>query len=483
MAKFTENGFEIDGIVEVRRKLIEKANQKFADLKNGETLSTDESSVLGRLFGIIAEPIALQEEAIQDFVTSTDPNQAEGSSLDDLLYLTGEERLNSSPATAFLLLFGNVGTTVQAGASARSRVTSDVFNFNNAVTFNSSECNGVEFSITEVTPNTVYEFTYAVEGKPSTNPPVSVISSTEDTIKTLAFRIVQTINAQTSDLRASLTNDNKVNVYIINRLDVASFNVSTNMVIESSYMPVESESATYSAISQQAETITAINSGANAGWISVTNPYVSTSSSPVESDEDARYRWRLTKTTDAFGEYDTLYGALLQQSGVKFINIQQNITSKTNGERVNQGISVVLLGGNGQEIAQTIFDNIAIGTVTNGTDEYFAVDINGGMHSVKISRPSFVPIKISMSLKALPNFPTNGKNAIKQAIVDYFNSLQVGEDILYSRLFNPINTIDGFSVNNLQITRVGGTLGVNDITIKYNELATITPENILIGGS
>ena len=58
----------------------------------------------------------------------------------------------------------------------------------------------------------------------------------------------------------------------------------------------------------------------------------------------------------------------------------------------------------------------------------------------------------------------------------------VGEDILYSRLFDPINSTQGFSVNNLQIGRVGGNIGIQDITIKFNELATVSPENILIGG-
>lgn len=483
MAKFTENGFEIDGIVEIRKKFIDKANEKFAPLLNGQTLSTDESGVIGRIFGIIAEPVALLEEGVQDFVTSTDPNQATGNNLDDLMYLSGSQRLDSSPATAFLIVFGEIGTTIGAGASARSRITGDVFNFYNPVTFTKNNSNGIRFSVNTVAPNTAYSFTYGVEGKPSTNPPVSILSSEEDDVKSIATRMVQTINSQTSDLVATLTKDNKVEVVIRNRLDQGEFDVSSNMTVEASFMPVEAESATYSAIAQQANTITAINTGATTGWISVTNPYVSTESSPVERDEDARYRWRLTKTTDAFGEYDTLYGALLQVKGVKFHNIQQNITTRTNGERVNQGISVVVLGGSGEEIAQTIFDNTAVGTVTSGTDEYFASDINGGLHSVRISRPRFVPIKISMSLKALPNFPTNGKNAIKQAIVDYFNNLQVGEDILVSRLYDPINKIQGFSVNNLRIGKADGNLGIDDITIKYNELATITPEDILIGGS
>ena len=169
--------------------------------------------------------------------------------------------------------------------------------------------------------------------------------------------------------------------------------------------------------------------------------------------------------------------------GVKFVNIQQNITSSPNGVRTNNGVVVVVDGGDDQIIAQTIFNNMAVGTATDGLVEEVASDIVGFGHKIKFSRPVYIPIRISMSLKALPNFPTNGKNMIKQAIVDWFNELQVGGDILYSRLFDPINSVNGFSVNDLKIGRVGGNFGIKDITLKYNELPIITPENILIGGS
>lgn len=483
MARFTENGLEIDGVAEVRQKLIDKANIEFASLMNGQTLSTDDSGVLGRIFGIVAEPIALQEEAIQDGFANLDPNQATDANLDDILALTGEERLDASPASAFLILFGEIGTTVSFGASVRSKKTGDIFNLDREVTFTPNDTNGVQFSINTLNVGETYSLNYSVEGNASTNPPISIIANATDTLSSFALRMVQTINAQTSNLYATLTNDNEVNVYIMDRTAIGDFSVSSNLTINSSYMPIEATSATYSAIAQDPNTLTSINSGATAGWISVTNPYQTISSELVESDEDARYRWRITKTSDSFGEYDSLYGALLQVKGVKNPSIQRNTTTTLSGDKINQGISVVLLGGNGQEIAQTIFNNIGIGTATNGEEEYFATDINGTPHSIKFSRPNYVPIQISMSLKALPNFPTNGKNAIKQAIVDYFNTLQTGEDILYSRLFNPINSVDGFSVNNLKIGKNNTGLGVDDIVIKYNELATITPDDILIGGS
>lgn len=484
MAKFTENGFEIDGLVQIRERLTNSANAKFEPLLSGQTLSTDDSSVIGRQLGILSESLALQEEALQVIVTSFDPQQAAGSVLDDLVYLTlGDYRLDSDPAFGLLIVFGTVGSVIYEGASARSRVTGDVFNLDNPVIFNTTACNGVEFDVVLSSVESVYRLTYGVEGKPSENPPIELLSLPTDTKETLAARIAQTINSQTSDLVATVTNSNKVNVYIRNRMNVGFFNTTANLPIESSYIPVYSTSATYTAVSQDADTVSQINSGANSGWLSVTNPYATAESTPVESDTDLRYRWRLSKASNAFGDYDAMLSSLLRVRGVKFVNIQQNITSQPNGERINQGVSVVVQGGNGQAVANEVFRNLPIGTATNGTEEYFVSDITGTNHSVKLSRPNLIPIKISMSVKALPNFPTNGKNMIKQAIVDYFNSLDVGEDILYSRLFEPINTIQGFSANNLRIGKLSGNLGVDDIVLKFNELATIRPEDILIGGS
>ena len=88
-----------------------------------------------------------------------------------------------------------------------------------------------------------------------------------------------------------------------------------------------------------------------------------------------------------------------------------------------------------------------------------------------------------MAITISPTFPANGKNLIKQAIVDWFNSMQVGDDIYYSRLYEPINSVNGFSVRNLQVGKLNGSYGTEDIVLGHNEVATISAENIYIGGS
>ena len=482
MAKFTNNGLEIDGLSDIRQRLIDKANLRFSPLLAGQTLSTDDSGVIGRFLSILSEELSLHEEVLQSVVSSIDINQASGLALDKLVELGGLYRLPASPATTNLMLYGNIGTTVSSGASARSTKTGDIFYTDDPVTFNTNNAVGVEVELTVNGSVQEYTINYSVNSKFSQNAPITVFSLTTDDKNSLAKRISQTVNSQTSDLIATVTTEDNVIIKSENNVDQSVWSVTGSLNIIRSYHLVAATSATSGTVAQDANTITSINSGSVIGWLGVTNPFSSDASLPVETDEQLRYRFRLNKGYDQYGNYAAMYASLVSVIGVQFINIQQNITSVSNGSRTNQGISIVVLGGNGQEIANAIFKNLPIGTVTDGTEIYYVTDINGGQHEVRFSRPSFVPIKISMSLKALPNFPTSGKNQIKQAIVDWFNDLDVGEDIYYSRLFEPINSIQGFTVKNLKVAKLnGGVLGTDDITIKYNELATITPADILIG--
>lgn len=483
MARITENGLEIDGIPEIRRKLNEAAEKNFEKYLNGLPLQTDDSSVLGRIFGIVSESLALQEELLQDVYARLDPNQVSDDTLDDFLYLSGDYRTDSAPSIGLLHLYGNIGTSVNAGASAKSPTTGDIYVTNERVTFNNMLAYGVGIKLKPTPQSSEYSLTYSIEGTQSVNPPVVIVSYPEDDEKSLAVRFAQTINNQTSYIFAEVTKGNVVRVMCNYQSDVGSFDVSGDMSIVTSYKPVEATSRALTAVGQLSASVTQISGGATEGWLEVTNPFAILPSIPVEDDSSARYNWRLSKLGNSFGGYDRLRSAISQVKGVKFKNIQQNISSRSNGERINQGVSIVVQGGNGQELAQTIFETIGCGTATTGTESYVAVDSEGGGHTIRFSRPKSIPIKITMSLKALPNFPTNGKNMIKQAIVDYFNQLNVGEDILYSRLFDPINRIDGFSVRDLKIGKVGSNITVQDIVLKYNELAVIKESDIIIGGS
>ena len=116
---------------------------------------------------------------------------------------------------------------------------------------------------------------------------------------------------------------------------------------------------------------------------------------------------------------------------------------------------------------------------TDGTIEVGLYDINGTPYSVRFNRPEIVPIQIKLSLTTDTNvFPTDGMLRIQNALIDYVSKLNVGEDVVWSKLFTPINSVNGQSVNELLIGKLGESLGTANIVIEHNQLASLSFENI-----
>lgn len=480
MAQFTENGLIIDDYATILTRLQNQAKINFNDLlEDGDELNVDSSSVIGRILGITAEIFASQEDVLQAIASSLDPDQVDGQQQDKLYKLAGLERRLGTPASVqTLMLYGNIGSTVPEGSYVASKSTGVLFTTDNSVTFSNSSVNGIEANINGVGTITRHEISYSIFGKPSENPPIVLYTKASDTLSEVLNNLIQSINNQTSNLTASANGDN-LKVIITDQNSIGDFNVNSALTITKSYSPVSGTSVADDVDSQIANTIDTIQSPVS-GWIGVTNPFASTESTGIEDDELFRARFKYTKGFDGYGYYDALYSALLNIDGVEFVNIQPNITQNNSQDgRTNNGVAIVVYGGSEDDIAYAIAKNVG-SAATDGNIVKSVQDINGGNQTVRFSRPILIPIKIKMSLITDPKFPNNGVAQIKQNIVDYFNSLKVGEDIYYSRLFTPINQVVGFAVNDMEIAKVGQTYGKNNITIKYNQLATISYADIEI---
>ena len=480
---FNETGFVSKGYNEVRTELAESAQIAFADKLGDTTLRVDDSSVLGRLFGMIALPIVQNAEVIPLILQSLDINQAEGQQLDNLLWNIHRIKRNGvGQANGLLMLYGTIGTTVSQGSEVGNYITGDSYATDDDVTFSHVSANGVDIEISSI--DGVFQLAYTIDGKLSQSPNIVVQKGvTDTTIQQIAERLVDAINSQSSYLTATRNNDNSVKVIIKDRNNVGNFIVTGNMTVVRSYMPVYATSTTYSSKESLANQITLIRSS-TLGWLGVTNPYYIFPSTPIESDEDYRYRAKLNLHGNPLGKYNAILFALKSVKGVTYENVQANTSSKeTGGGIINNGLAITAQGGNEDEIAVAIFNSVSDGIATSGDIVKEVKDINGFGHEVRFSRPKSKPLQISMSLVTYADYPSNGNALIKQAIVDWFNKLNVGEDIHYSRLYEPINSIRGFAVRNLKFGYKGGTLGVDDIIIRHNELATINAEDISIGGN
>lgn len=468
---FDDTGIVIDSEQQIRDKIGERAKTLLAPFSGESEVKVDDSSVIGRLNAVIAKPISQNTELLPVIMNQFDINSAQGLQLDNLLWQIHRiKRKGISQAEGMVMLFGDVSTVIANNSEVGNVKTGDTFSTNEQVILNSNDCNGVEIAIASV--GGTYELNYSINGYLSQSPNVVISVVNETTVQEVADRLVDAINSQTSGLTASRNNDNSVKVIITDQNNTGDFSTTGQMGIVRVYKPVRVTSTTYGADESQPNTITQIRKS-TLGWRGVTNPFFIDSSQEVEKDEDYRYRGNIIKGFSNTSSRNSINARLNSLKGVSFLNVRSN----------QDGLHIVVQGGNEDEIAVAISDVVADGIMTNGDIVREVSDINGGKMQIAFSRPNTVALTISMALTIYPNFPSNGKNLIKQAIVDWFNTLQVGEDVYYSRLYEPINSVNGFSVRNLKVGKLGGTLATEDVILAFNEVATISAENIQIGGS
>lgn len=480
---FNEKGLSVNNALDFRDMLTKEATIAFADKLDGAELRADDSSVLGRLLTIVSKSLAQNAEILPIILQSMDINSAEGKQLDNLLWnLHRTARKGASQASGLVVLHGDLGVVVPRGSAVSNSLTSDVFKTNTNVKFTNFGCSGVDIEIVRDKAESI-SIAYTIDGILSKSPSVDIkLQKTELSTKDIATRLVDAINSQSSYLYATRNNDNSVRVEITDKGYVGSFTVNGAARVVRSYMPVSVTSESFNSRESLVGQVNSIKTPI-LGWRGVSNPYTILKSQEVETDEEYRYRGKLYQNA-SYGKYTSILMAIKSVKGVTYENIQINTSRKeTSSGITNNGLSITVMGGNEDEIAMAIFETISEGIATVGDIVKNVKDINGFGHEIRFSRPKVKPIQISMSLITYPDFPSNGVAIIKQAIVDWFNNLDVGEDIHYSRLYQPINSVRGFAVKNLKFGYKGGSLGLEDIVINHNEIATISAEDINIGGN
>ena len=240
MARLTESGLEWDKFGTSYSKLQEIAKTRFASLlEAGEELSVDESSILGRILGIIADIDSSQEELMFQMYSSFDPEQAEGVYLDKLVHLfAGLKRKQPTPAIAGLMLRGSLGVTVPEGSNVSNTKTGDIFATDNDVTFARTNANGVVIVVGAISVGTTVSLSYSDIDSLNQYPPITIVASKSDTSLSVARSLVQTINATSSVIQAFLDQDNAVHVKFINFNIVGNFSTTGNLDIIQSYQTV-----------------------------------------------------------------------------------------------------------------------------------------------------------------------------------------------------------------------------------------------------
>lgn len=214
-----------------------------------------------------------------------------------------------------------------------------------------------------------------------------------------------------------------------------------------------------------------------AGWQTVTNPAVPSPGQAVESDAELRARQEIAPALNSYTVLDGLTSNLEALTGVDYVRVYENDTNATDSMGLPaHSIAAVVRGGDLQDIVETIYKLKGPGVYTHGTTSGTVTDMSGTVHTIRYFEPTEEPIKVVINITALTNYTSVTGDRIKQALVDYVNGMDVGEDLVVNRLYTPallngdqIN--ETYKITSLTASLSSGTPGTADVPIAFNEKA------------
>ncbi len=201
-----------------------------------------------------------------------------------------------------------------------------------------------------------------------------------------------------------------------------------------------------------------------------------------EDEKDPEFRARAKRSVAVAGRDFTaaIRAALFEISGVTSVTIVENDTDVDDAVTgvPKHSFEVIVTGGADQSIIDVIGAKKTPGIGAHGDVSGTYVDSQGSEKTVAFSRPSIVDIHVLVNIDTFDDFPSNGVTLIKEALVNHSQDFTDGEDVIYSLLYTPINTVPGISVTNLRVGVAPSPTGTGSVPVPAGTVARILAQNV-----
>lgn len=477
MAGLTDQGLDIRRLAQVRDNLRQQAIASFNDLvPEGDILDTSSASTLGRLIGLVSPSETDLWEALQEVYLAFDPNSASGIALDNLVALAGIVRNGATSTTARVLLEGDYNITITSGSLVSSSFTNNRFTIPNDVVLNETNAVGFVAQVQTVQNSTPYTVTYN-DGTNSVN--LTYTSDADATEAEILTGLADAINANYGSILTATVVGQTLEVDADDLVTQSTFALTSNLfftkitkgitVVCTETGPKEQETGTIDTISTPIF-----------GWDSVNQFEPAIVGSFKETDAQLRQRFNDGKYIRGSNIVDALASDLTSLDGVQNVRIYENLTNDVDAKGIPpHGFMVLIRGGLEEEIAETIWRNRPAGIVTFGNSVFLITDIFGNQKEVYFQRPTFVDIYVSVTLTSDEDFPADGAEQVRSALFQYIKqNANVGEQVVYSRLYTPLNSVPGHQVDSLTIGFSASPTGTSNLAVDFDEIAKLEIGNI-----
>lgn len=222
------------------------------------------------------------------------------------------------------------------------------------------------------------------------------------------------------------------------------------------------------------------------GWQTATNLLAAVPGTNPESDAALRERQSESTSISSITPPQAILAAVANVPGVTRFAIYENPTGVTDSNGVPpHSVALVVQGGNAASIAQAIELKKSPGTGTYGTTSKTVNDPAGLPITINFFQLVTVQIYVSLTIKAQPGFVASTVQAIQNSIVNFINSLPIGEAVFYTLIYGPASLYGGplnqsFNITALTIGIAPAPVGTADIAVPFNEAAASQAANIVV---
>jgi hypothetical protein len=339
---------------------------------------------------------------------------------------------------------------------------------------------GIGVCPTTVANSTDYRFSYSTDGVNYLDA-IYTTPSSGNTVQTIMDGLQNKVDTLFGSTFTTYQSNGRLYITRTDPFQIADFTVSVNLQVQKVRKLGIVVDDTVGPYPQEALAIDTISVPIS-GWDSVMNPVAATTGRLTETDEELRERFRNSKFFQSQNIIEGILDALRNVAGVSDVTVYENDTGVVDSLGVPaHSFLPIVLGGLPSDIAQAIWENKPTGIPSVGDTTVQIADSQGFLHSVSYKQPTEVPIYIEMTISSLGTMPGDADAQIKQKLVDYSDTNQfIGDDVIYSRLYTPINSVPGFTVNSLTIGTAPSPTGMSNITIGYDQVGVISADNIIV---
>lgn len=477
----TDYGLTSTGFVRKTAEVIQdELITDFQSLPGYGDIKTEPGSGFGQLIGVFQEQFAKLWELAEDVTNSQFRETASGTNLNQALSLTGNARLAAAKSTVTLTLKTTETSDVIVPAGSLVSQSNNNTQWETLADATIPAGTGTVLSALDVNNITWQSGTttrYTFNGTPSlagvTVGDLLIVTGAANSVNNGEFFI--TAKNDPSDW-VEVTNASKTSATGDETGSAATADIDNVSTVDVDGQSVYS--GPYAASIGSIDTIITPISG----WYAITNTGAAITGRDEETDADARIRAQNNLSISQGGTVEAIKARLLSEvSGVTYASYNENRTAATVGSLPPHSFEMIVVGGTDAAVAALILDAKPAGIQTYGTVTEAVPDpIAGGTTNISFSRVTEVTIYLDVTVTTDSAYPVDGDTQIKNALVDYFATLEHGEDVLNYKLINAIAEIPGILTIVILQSKTNPPASSANIAIATSELAVTSTADITV---